>query len=103
MREQGTPAFLDKKMNLRELGLVLDDLFPPRAVSLVEQHQFHTDVLPKFWHYGIRKAEKKSIAWTRGEAQKVCHGKYVVLTHGGRRADVAESIFPRIGEILAEE
>ena len=39
----------------------------------------------------------------KGCAQKVCDGKYVVLTHGGKRADVAESIFPRIGEILAGE
>ena len=39
----------------------------------------------------------------KGCAQKICDGKYVVLTHGGKRADVAESIFPRIGEILSEE
>ncbi|MGD2125314.1 MAG: hypothetical protein PVG99_04495 [Desulfobacteraceae bacterium] len=35
-------------------------------------------------------------------ARGVCQGKYVVITHGGRRADVAEYIFPRIIEILAE-
>jgi acetoin utilization deacetylase AcuC-like enzyme len=34
-------------------------------------------------------------------AEKVCGGKYVILTHGGRRADVAETIFPQIAGILA--
>jgi hypothetical protein len=33
----------------------------------------------------------------------ICEGRYVVLTHGGKRADVAEYIFPKIIEILAEE
>lgn len=32
-----------------------------------------------------------------------CEGRYLVLTHGGERADVAEYIFPRIVEILAQE
>ena len=36
-------------------------------------------------------------------AREVCQGKYAVLTHGGKRADVAEYIFPKIGEILAEQ
>lgn len=36
-------------------------------------------------------------------AERICHGRYLVLTHGGDRADVAEYIFPRIIEILAEE
>jgi len=36
-------------------------------------------------------------------AGEVCGGKYLILTHGGSRADVAEYIFPRIIEILAEE
>lgn len=35
-------------------------------------------------------------------AEAVCEGRYVVLTHGGNRRDVAESIFPRIIEILSE-
>lgn len=35
-------------------------------------------------------------------AQEICQGRYLVLTHGGYRADVAEYIFPRIIEILAE-
>jgi len=34
-------------------------------------------------------------------AEKICGGKYLVLTHGGSRVDVAEYIFPRIIEILA--
>ena len=36
-------------------------------------------------------------------AREVCEGRYVVLTHGGKRRDVAEYIFPGIVEILAEE
>ncbi|MFO7984439.1 MAG: hypothetical protein R6U38_01135 [Desulfatiglandaceae bacterium] len=35
-------------------------------------------------------------------AEAVCEGRYVVLTHGGKRRDVAEFIFPKIIEILAE-
>ncbi len=35
-------------------------------------------------------------------AQEVCQGRYLVLTHGGYRADIAEYIFPKIIEILAE-
>jgi len=34
---------------------------------------------------------------------EICQGRYVVLTHGGKRAGVAEYLFPRIIEILAEE
>ena len=34
-------------------------------------------------------------------AEEICEGRYVVLTHGGKRADVAEYIFPKIAEILA--
>ena len=34
-------------------------------------------------------------------AEKICGGRYLVLTHGGNRADVAEYIFPKIIEILA--
>ena len=36
-------------------------------------------------------------------AREICQGRYLVLTHGGKRADVAEYIFPKIIEILAEE
>lgn len=36
-------------------------------------------------------------------AEEICQGRYLVLTHGGRRADVAEYIFPRIVEIMAEK
>lgn len=35
-------------------------------------------------------------------AEEVCEGRYLILTHGGQRADIAEYIFPRIIEILAE-
>ena len=35
-------------------------------------------------------------------AKEVCQGRYLIVTHGGARADVAEYIFPRIIEILAE-
>ncbi|MFC2003614.1 hypothetical protein ACFLV4_06720 [Chloroflexota bacterium] len=35
-------------------------------------------------------------------AKEVCQGRYLVLTHGGYRADVCEYIFPKITEILAE-
>jgi len=35
-------------------------------------------------------------------AMEVCQGRYLVLTHGGKRADVAEYIFPKIVEILAD-
>ena len=36
-------------------------------------------------------------------AKELCRGRYIVLTHGGQRADVAETIFPRIAEILVEK
>lgn len=36
-------------------------------------------------------------------ASEVCSGRYIVITHGGERRDVAEYIFPRIIDILAEE
>jgi acetoin utilization deacetylase AcuC-like enzyme len=34
-------------------------------------------------------------------AGKICEGRYLILTHGGQRADVAEYIFPKIVDILA--
>ena len=34
-------------------------------------------------------------------AEEVCNGRYLIITHGGFRVDVAEYIFPRIVEILA--
>jgi acetoin utilization deacetylase AcuC-like enzyme len=37
----------------------------------------------------------------KGLAEEVCKGRYLILTHGGKRADVAEAIFPEIVEILA--
>jgi acetoin utilization deacetylase AcuC-like enzyme len=33
--------------------------------------------------------------------EELCHGRYVIITHGGCRADVAEYIFPKIIGILA--
>jgi acetoin utilization deacetylase AcuC-like enzyme len=39
---------------------------------------------------------------TKACAREVCQGRYIVLTHGGKRKDVAEHIFPRIVEILAQ-
>ena len=34
-------------------------------------------------------------------AKEVCEGRYVIITQGGTRADVAEYIFPKIVKILA--
>ena len=36
-------------------------------------------------------------------AEEACGGRYLIITHGGYLADVAESIFPRIVEILARD
>lgn len=36
-------------------------------------------------------------------AEEVCQGKYLIITHGGHLADVAEYIFPQIVAILAED
>ena len=33
-------------------------------------------------------------------AEEVCNGRYIIITHGGYLAEVAEYIFPRIVEIL---
>lgn len=35
-------------------------------------------------------------------ADKFCNGRYIIITHGGSRRDVAEYIFPEIIEILAK-
>jgi len=35
-------------------------------------------------------------------AVTVCAGRYMIITHGGARADVADYIFPRIIQVLAE-
>jgi len=40
---------------------------------------------------------------TKECAEDVCGGRYLIITHGGSRPDVAEYIFPRIAEILAKE
>ena len=34
-------------------------------------------------------------------ADEICGGRYVVVTHGGARGEVAEYIFPRVIKILA--
>lgn len=34
-------------------------------------------------------------------AESLCDGRYLIVTHGGARVDVADYIFPRIAEILA--
>jgi len=34
---------------------------------------------------------------------EICQERYVVFTHGGKRADVAQYIFPRVFENFAEE
>ena len=35
-------------------------------------------------------------------AERACDGRYMIITHGGARADVADYIFPRIIQVLAE-
>jgi len=35
-------------------------------------------------------------------ADEICEGRYVIITHGGYLREVAEYIFPRIVEILAQ-
>jgi len=34
-------------------------------------------------------------------SEEICEGRYIIITHGGYRIDVADYIFPRIAEILA--
>ncbi|HEX59834.1 MAG TPA: histone deacetylase [Methanomicrobia archaeon] len=57
--------------------------------------------------YGDRGLTKdffpKLVALVKACAQEVCGGKYVVITHGGARADIAEYIFPRIIRVLHED
>jgi acetoin utilization deacetylase AcuC-like enzyme len=36
-------------------------------------------------------------------AEEICESRYIIITHGGYRIDVADYIFPRIAEILASE
>jgi len=36
-------------------------------------------------------------------ARDICDGRYLIVTHGGNRRDVAESIFPKMIEILAAD
>ena len=57
--------------------------------------------------YGDIGLTQEFFPWVAKEikacAEEICEGRYLVLTHGGQRADVAEYIFPKIAEILAEE
>lgn len=39
----------------------------------------------------------------KDSAEEICGGRYLIITHGGYRTDVAEYIFPRIVEILAAD
>jgi hypothetical protein len=41
------------------------------------------------------------LADVRKAIEGVSEGRYMIITHGGFRSDVAEYIFPRIVEILA--
>ena len=40
---------------------------------------------------------------TKECAEELCDGRYLVITHGGARPDVAEHVFPRIAAVLAKE
>jgi acetoin utilization deacetylase AcuC-like enzyme len=57
--------------------------------------------------YGDLGLTQEFFPWLAREikefAGEICEGRYLVLTHGGQRADVAEYIFPKIVEILAGE
>jgi len=37
----------------------------------------------------------------KGLAEEICEGRYIIITHGGARRDVAEEIFPEIARLLA--
>jgi acetoin utilization deacetylase AcuC-like enzyme len=55
--------------------------------------------------YGDLGLTQEFFPWLVNEikecASEICKGRYLILTHGGQRADVAEYIFPKIVEILA--
>ena len=52
---------------------------------------------------GLSKSLFVDLAKTVKEcADMVCDGRYLIITHGGARADVADYIFPRIIQVLAE-
>jgi acetoin utilization deacetylase AcuC-like enzyme len=55
--------------------------------------------------YGDRDLTKEFppslVEEVKRHVEDVCGGKYLVVTHGGARADIAEYIFPRVIEILA--
>jgi len=83
-----------------------------RREFITRAREFKPDmVLHKFGHdtcegdYGDRGLTPEFFPRLADEinrlARELCGGRYLVLTHGGCRADVAEEIFPRIIEILA--
>jgi len=57
--------------------------------------------------YGDRGLTPNFFPWlvrhVKQIAQRVCDGRYLIITGGGARRDVAEQIFPRIVQILAED
>lgn len=48
-----------------------------------------------------REFPPRLVEEVKNKVERVCGGKYLVVTHGGARADMAEYIFPRVIEILA--
>jgi acetoin utilization deacetylase AcuC-like enzyme len=41
------------------------------------------------------------VKMVKESAEEICEGRYLIITGGGSRRDVAEFIFPKIAEILA--
>lgn len=48
-----------------------------------------------------REFPPRLVEEVKNKVERVCGGKYLVVTHGGARADMAEYIFPRVIENLA--
>jgi acetoin utilization deacetylase AcuC-like enzyme len=87
------------------LGLVKSE-FIPRVRSFTPEMIFHflghdtcqgdygdIGLTPEFF-IDLVKMVKQS-------AEEICEGRYLIITGGGSRRDVAEFIFPKIAEILA--
>jgi len=84
---QGVDEATVKKM-IRELtkkGMIITTAKGPRMVRDVTQ--FHDANLAS----EVNRCARES-----------CQGRYLIVTHGGSRADVAEYIFPAILMVLAE-
>jgi hypothetical protein len=58
---KGRSAFLGHEINVGEFVTEFLDVFRPHAIQFVQEHHFHTDVLPKFWHHSIGNGKKKSL------------------------------------------